>query len=70
MNDISTNEINARLIALTRQRNEALDRIVMLEGAYAVEIEKTRSLAEELAKLEARITQIEAKPEDPAPAKD
>jgi BMFP domain-containing protein YqiC len=42
----------------------------MLEGAYAVEIEKTRSLAEELAKLEARITQIEAKPEDPAPAKD
>jgi BMFP domain-containing protein YqiC len=70
MNDISTNEINARLIALTRQRNEALDRIVMLEGAYAVEIEKTRSLAEELAKLEARIAQIEAKPEDPAPAKD
>jgi BMFP domain-containing protein YqiC len=70
MNEISTNEINARLIALTRQRNEALDRIVMLEGAYAVEIEKTRSLAEELAKLEARITQIEAKPEDPAPAKD
>lgn len=50
MNEISVHEIDGRLNALTNQRNEALNQVVVLHGVLTV---KERQIAELEEKLKA-----------------
>jgi hypothetical protein len=50
----SVTEINARLMVLTRQRNEAMDRSVLLEALLADTAEKNQALQQEIAELKKR----------------
>ena len=50
----SVTEINARLTILKRQRDEALDRSVLLEALLADTTEKNQALQQEIAELKKR----------------
>lgn len=57
--NISTVEIDGRIVALTAQRNAAMDNIVLLQGALAVERSKVQALEKTAAELKAQLEKKE-----------
>lgn len=52
---ISAEEVNGRIEALIKQRNKAMDDIVLLQGVLAVQVENVRRLQEENKELQAKL---------------